>query len=123
MKGLTIVDSGETMKFDGIISNVGNPYDAETGHFMCPVAGLYVFSVNLMSERYLKEAYGQLVKEGQTITRVYASCTETKHHYSQSATFIILECKAGERIWVESYKIQSKVYGERFSTFSGYILK
>ena len=55
-KDLTTVENGNTMKFAGITSNIGNHYNPVTGHFTCPKTGAYVFSVNLQSERHFQQA-------------------------------------------------------------------
>ena len=122
MQGLKAVEIGNTMKFDGVATNTGDHCNPVTGHFTCPRSGLYAFILNLTSERHFNEAYGNLVKEGQSLTLVLASNTNKDGHYSHATGSVIVECEAGERIWVESYSLKSMLLGGRFCTFSGHLI-
>ena len=117
----TTVEKGSTVKFDGIISNVGNHYNPVTGHFTCPQTGVYAFSLNIMSHNF-KQAYVHLVKEGQTINLALANNPWEKGLHIHSASFAALQCQTALRMWVEGYQIQSVIYGHKFSTFSGHFL-
>ena len=110
------------MIFDGITLNVGNHYNPATGHFTCPKTGVYAFSLILMSEVY-NQAYGNLVKEGKTLALALASNPKKEKHYFHTASYVVAECKEGERIWVQCYiHCKSVIYGEKFCTFSGHFL-
>ena len=110
------------MQFDGVISNVGSHYDPVSGHFSCPCSGHYVFSLNLMSARNFAQAYGRMVKDDVLVAYALASNTNQNGHYSHTGVYVILECLAGERVWVEGYQLRSQIQGNRFSTFSGHLL-
>lgn len=38
------LDRSQTVKFDDVITNIGDAYDPTTGHFTAPYHGLYSFS-------------------------------------------------------------------------------
>ena len=40
-------DEGDTVVFDGILTNAGGAYSAETHTFTCPVAGYYFLYINV----------------------------------------------------------------------------
>ena len=58
-------DAGEILIFDGIESNIGAYYNASTGVFTCPVAGVYVFHTCLTSYPNYASV-GHMMKEGYT---------------------------------------------------------
>ena len=116
------MEKGITIKFDGIVTNTGDHYSTVTGHFTCPRSGHYALFLNLTSEKPFNDAYGNLVKEGQSLTLVLACHAKRPGHYSQATGSVIVECKAGQRIWVESYTLKSMLLGGRFCTFSGHLI-
>ena len=45
VKTTTSYTAGSAIKFDEIITNIGNAYNATTGLFIAPVDGLYYFTM------------------------------------------------------------------------------
>lgn len=43
-------DGGKTVKFDKVISNIGNAYDANTGRFTAMDGGVYKFDVVISAQ-------------------------------------------------------------------------
>ena len=115
------MEKGITIKFDGIVTNTGDHYSTVTGHFTCPRSGHYALFLNLTSEKPFNDAYGNLVKEGQSLTLVLASPTRRHGPYSQATGSVIVQCNEGDRIWVESYEEISCLKGSS-CTFSGHLI-
>ena len=40
---------GQTVIYDEVLTNEGNGYDDKTGVFTCPLAGTYIFVVDVLS--------------------------------------------------------------------------
>ncbi|XP_060081734.1 caprin-2-like [Ylistrum balloti] len=53
------------LRFDRIVTNIGNSYSTNTGVFTCPLAGIYVFSWTIHDT--VSYAYADLVKNGASV--------------------------------------------------------
>lgn len=59
----------EVLKFDDVITNLGNHYDASTGKFTCQVSGIYFFTYHvLMRGGDGTSMWADLCKNGQVTT-------------------------------------------------------
>ncbi len=59
----------EVLKFDDVITNLGNRYDASTGKFTCHVSGIYFFTYHvLMRGGDGTSMWADLCKNGQVIS-------------------------------------------------------
>ena len=107
-----------------MLSNFGGGYDPVSSMFTCPVSGVYVISLTVMSPPGTNFIQGQVMKE----TEIYTSTLADDHSdaYTSSSTTSVLRCEAGERIWVRSDNENSVMYGSgaqhRLSTVSGFLL-
>lgn len=60
----------EVLKFDDVITNLGNHYDASTGKFTCQVSGIYFFTYHvLMRGGDGTSMWADLCKNGQVTLR------------------------------------------------------
>lgn len=60
----------EVLKFDDVITNLGNHYDASTGKFTCHVSGIYFFTYHvLMRGGDGTSMWADLCKNGQVTAR------------------------------------------------------
>lgn len=61
----------EVLKFDDVITNLGNHYDASTGKFTCQVSGIYFFTYHvLMRGGDGTSMWADLCKNGQVSSRL-----------------------------------------------------
>ncbi|XP_056605957.1 complement C1q-like protein 4 isoform X1 [Triplophysa dalaica] len=60
-------EGSETLKFDDVVTNVGNYYEPSTGKFTCPLPGIYFFTYHvLMKGGDGTSMWADLKKNGQT---------------------------------------------------------
>ena len=111
---------GELVLFDSVITNEGGFYQEQLSYFVCPVDGLYVFSVSVASLDTIFEA--NLMREGQYLVTSRAHAT----YSDQGMVMAVTECSADERVWVElgANDVGTLISNStlRTSTFSGYLL-
>ncbi|KAK3587201.1 hypothetical protein CHS0354_016897 [Potamilus streckersoni] len=115
---------GQLISFDRVALNIGNGFDATTGTFTCPVAGIYFVTVSLMS--YLNnELKAELVQDGNNIAGVYTAGGSSSID-NQGSNSVVTRCEAGQKLLVRAFDISgSKIWGHpdyRWSTFSGFLL-
>ncbi|XP_071946107.1 complement C1q-like protein 2 [Antedon mediterranea] len=106
------------LKYDTVVTNVGNHYNKNTGKFVCVIPGVYVFSVTSLSNNG-NGFITYLLKNGKT--QVTASM---KSGVNTASTMVILDLVQGDQIWTEpninyNYYI-SNINGH--CSFSGFLL-
>nr|XP_020482720.1 complement C1q-like protein 2 [Labrus bergylta]XP_020507402.1 complement C1q-like protein 2 [Labrus bergylta] len=112
----------EVLKFDDVITNLGNHYDAGTGKFTCHVSGIYFFTYHvLMRGGDGTSMWADLCKNGQV--RASAIAQDADQNYDYASNSAVLHLDSGDEIYV---KLDGgKAHGgnnNKYSTFSGFIL-
>ncbi|TNN56067.1 Complement C1q-like protein 2 [Liparis tanakae] len=117
----------EVLKFDDVITNLGDHYDASTGKFTCHVSGIYFFTYHvLMRGGDGTSMWADLCKNGQVrVEKVRASAIaqDADQNYDYASNSAVLHLDSGDEIYV---KLDGgKAHGgnnNKYSTFSGFIL-
>ncbi|XP_029942014.1 complement C1q-like protein 2 [Salarias fasciatus] len=112
----------EVLKFDDVITNLGNNYDAGTGKFTCHVSGIYFFTYHvLMRGGDGTSMWADLCKNGQV--RASAIAQDADQNYDYASNSAVLHLDSGDEVFV---KLDGgKAHGgnnNKYSTFSGFIL-
>ncbi|CAL1598846.1 unnamed protein product [Knipowitschia caucasica] len=112
----------EVLKFDDVITNLGNQYDASTGKFTCQVSGMYFFTYHvLMRGGDGTSMWADLCKNGQV--RASAIAQDADQNYDYASNTALLRLDSGDEVYV---KLDGgKAHGgnnNKYSTFSGFIL-
>ena len=110
--------------FNRVLSQFGNAYNPVSSTFTCPVTGVYVISVTVTSI-IGDRMRCQIMWESSVYLSAYGD-NDGSTYNSASATQII-ECAAGERIWIRSNGSSGNtMYGDgsafRLSSFCGFLL-
>ncbi|XP_061571447.1 complement C1q-like protein 2 [Cololabis saira] len=112
----------EVLKFDDVITNLGNNYDSSTGKFTCHVSGIYFFTYHvLMRGGDGTSMWADLCKNGQV--RASAIAQDADQNYDYASNSAVLHLDSGDEVYV---KLDGgKAHGgnnNKYSTFSGFIL-
>ncbi|XP_051909248.1 complement C1q-like protein 2 [Hippocampus zosterae] len=112
----------EVLKFDDVITNLGNLYDPNSGKFTCQVSGIYYFTYHvLMRGGDGTSMWADLCKNGQV--RASAIAQDADQNYDYASNSAVLHLDSGDEVYV---KLDGgKAHGgnnNKYSTFSGFIL-
>ncbi|XP_028836326.1 complement C1q-like protein 2 [Denticeps clupeoides] len=112
----------EVLRFDDVVTNLGNQYDPSTGKFTCQVSGIYFFTYHvLMRGGDGTSMWADLCKNGQV--RASAIAQDADQNYDYASNSVVLHLDSGDEIYV---KLDGgKAHGgnnNKYSTFSGFIL-
>ncbi|XP_048861995.1 complement C1q-like protein 2 [Brienomyrus brachyistius] len=112
----------EVLKFDDVVTNLGNHYDSSTGKFSCQVPGIYFFTYHvLMRGGDGTSMWADLCKNGQV--RASAIAQDADQNYDYASNSVVLHLDSGDEIYI---KLDGgKAHGgnnNKYSTFSGFIL-
>ncbi|KAG7459708.1 hypothetical protein MATL_G00213440 [Megalops atlanticus] len=112
----------EILKFDDVVTNMGNNYDGVSGKFICSIPGTYFFIYHvLMRGGDGTSMWADLCKNGQV--RASAIAQDADQNYDYASNSVILHLDAGDEVYI---KLDGgKAHGgnnNKYSTFSGFIL-
>ncbi|XP_038609218.1 complement C1q-like protein 4 [Tachyglossus aculeatus] len=112
----------EVLRFDDVVTNVGNAYEAASGKFSCPLPGVYFFAYHvLMRGGDGTSMWADLMKNGQV--RASAIAQDADQNYDYASNSVILHLDVGDEVFI---KLDGgKVHGgntNKYSTFSGFII-
>nr|XP_033802413.1 complement C1q-like protein 2 [Geotrypetes seraphini] len=112
----------EVLRFDDVVTNLGNHYDPASGKFTCQVPGIYYFTYHiLMRGGDGTSMWADLCKNGQV--RASAIAQDADQNYDYASNSVVLHLDTGDEIYV---KLDGgKAHGgnnNKYSTFSGFIL-
>ena len=112
-------DTGDVIIFDQIVTNVGNHYHPNTSTYVCPLKGLYVFSVSVLNtvSNHMKV---NLMRENTHLGSGYSHVGD----HNQGALSVVAECERGERVWVRCYGSSYAYVHQSYdwNIFSGFAL-
>ncbi|XP_066495431.1 complement C1q-like protein 2 isoform X2 [Tiliqua scincoides] len=112
----------EVLKFDDVVTNLGNHYEPTTGKFTCQVRGIYFFTYHiLMRGGDGTSMWADLCKNGQV--RASAIAQDADQNYDYASNSVVLHLDSGDEVYV---KLDGgKAHGgnnNKYSTFSGFLL-
>ncbi|XP_060683835.1 complement C1q-like protein 2 [Hemiscyllium ocellatum] len=112
----------EVLRFDDVVTNLGNYYDSTSGKFTCAVPGIYFFTYHvLMRGGDGTSMWADLCKNGQV--RASAIAQDADQNYDYASNSVVLHLDSGDEIYI---KLDGgKAHGgnnNKYSTFSGFIL-
>lgn len=110
----------QTIIFDTIEVNIGDGYSADTGIFTAPVAGTYFFLASITSHNN-DFVESEIVHNGQYLNHMYSS--DNDHYQEQGTNGGVIVLEKGDHVWVRNaHRDKTKVFGHKYSTFSGFLL-
>lgn len=108
--------TNQTLKFDHVITNIGEGYDFLTGIFTAPFAGVYVFYLTAMSTNAIGEIVLAIEKNDTVLGMVFATGSS-----DQGSNLLTTELDTGECVWVRQ-QYGDAVRGETWTAFTGFLI-
>ncbi|XP_071167884.1 cerebellin-2-like [Mytilus edulis] len=111
--------SGSVVKFDSILTNIGNGYNANSGVFTAPRKGTYQFAVSFVSGHRNNEWLElTLAKNNNRLVRGHAALDP----FASGSLQATLALEKGDRISIIQPRPSGHVLGENYSMFSGHLI-
>uniref|UniRef100_A0A8C0EN99 Complement C1q like 4 n=1 Tax=Bubo bubo TaxID=30461 RepID=A0A8C0EN99_BUBBB len=104
----------EVLRFDDVVTNVGNYYEPSSGKFTCPLPGIYFFTYHVLI---------RVTRVSPAQVRASAIAQDADQNYDYASNSVILHLDAGDEVFI---KLDGgKAHGgnnNKYSTFSGFII-
>ena len=110
-----IYNIDDVIQFPSIESNFGTYYNGQTGIFLCPYDGVYMFFCSVVGAGVWPGA--KLMREVSNMIGMEADVSSTS-----ASNTVISECLRGQRVWVRQRYDDEAVDCCDRSAFSGYLL-
>ncbi|XP_042328377.1 complement C1q-like protein 3 [Sceloporus undulatus] len=112
----------EVLRFDDVVTNLGNHYDPSSGKFTCSIPGIYFFTYHvLMRGGDGTSMWADLCKNNQV--RASAIAQDADQNYDYASNSVVLHLEPGDEVYI---KLDGgKAHGgnnNKYSTFSGFII-
>lgn len=101
------------IKFDKIITNIGNGFDPHTSHFTAPVNGTYHFAMSYLAANTAGHIFWHV--NGIQVMEMFA----LTNGGTGSGT-VILHLTKGDQVWLKLRK--SETMQPTFNSFTGYLM-
>ena len=110
----------EIIRFNDTFSNIGGYFNSNTSSFLCPVDGLYFFSV-MFNAQAGKQANLSLMLNGLYLGAAFADNAESLNSHASALT--VTSCYSGQTVWVMCNSAPCSIYdGSARSQFAGALL-
>ena len=110
--------------FEDILTNVGDHYDPTTGVFICPVDGIYQFSLSLFRWNDKYKASATLKVGGAQVLTTITNLNNEDHGRDQGANIAMTPCREGQWAYIRANTDGFVLTGgkHRLNVFSGMLL-
>ncbi|XP_060583147.1 complement C1q-like protein 2 [Ruditapes philippinarum] len=122
-KRYDLLGKGQHVKFDKVLLNDGDGYEAVTGVFRTQTTGVYVFTYAI-AQRNINEVRVNLMYDGNIVNGAIAEGMH-KYHDAQGTNTAIIHVVKGKPVWIEAASrgaLEGNDGDGRYTTFSGFLL-
>ena len=114
--------SSDIIKFNSIISNIGNHFNANTGQFRCQYPGMYFFSLSLYKNSRADSAQCWIRKNGANVIYAYSdpNMNADRGNYEAGST-AVMHLDVGDLVNVGGCTSIDTITLE--TTFTGFLLQ
>ncbi|KAJ8307110.1 hypothetical protein KUTeg_015194 [Tegillarca granosa] len=111
------------IKYDRVVTNIGNGYSVSTGRFVAPVSGTYAFSVTVSDKSGVGPAHLDIMKNDIEVGAVRSEKTVDMDLGSQT---VVLSLKASDNVYIKNrgnHGLHSHRGRYAINTFSGFLIR
>lgn len=106
-------DQQAVLKFDNVLTNVGNAYNPSTGIFTAPTDGTYLFNWSIRTG-YLASIVTKLMVNGKMVqaTHTDSSLDQANQFDAHSSKTAILTLIEGDKVYIENYPQRGTIHSD-----------
>ncbi|XP_032533286.1 LOW QUALITY PROTEIN: C1q-related factor-like, partial [Chiroxiphia lanceolata] len=112
----------EVLKFDDVVTNLGNSYDAALGKLTCAITGTYFTYHVLMRGSDGTSMWADLCKNGQVLASAIAQDADQNYNYV-TCNSVILHLDAEDEVFIKLDGGKAHIgNNNKYSNFSGFVI-
>ncbi|BFZ12432.1 hypothetical protein BsWGS_15471 [Bradybaena similaris] len=113
-----ILEQDQVVKYDRVVTNVGNAFDKSTNVFTATKRGIYVFHINTLTNLNTRISLGLFHNDANIVTVT----ADVPNNYGMGGNTAVLSLERRDRVYVKTYTA-SNFYSGSYTTFSGYMIE
>ncbi len=120
----TALQTGSTndvLKFEDTSENINGHFNLETDKFTCVYPGTYVFMYSI-GVYEPTDTHIQLMKNGRVVVVAHTRTGGFNTDFDTTSSSAVLRLQRGDKVWLRFGSGNRRVYGGRYTTFSGFLL-
>jgi len=109
------------VRFNRVLTNVGNGYDQKTGIFTAPFSGLYIFHLHFIGGLHKRKTELAIFAGGEAMAVAYADGYDVDTN-DQGACTAVVDLVMGEKASVKLYFGNPLLWASNLVSFSGVLI-
>lgn len=114
---ISSLSPNQIIKYDNVITNIGEGYDRTTGKFTAPMDGVYSFFWTYMTKKGARVYIGGIVEGKQIVWTAMYDQTAT---WASATGHLVVMMKRGTRFWTSNTSKYSTYIHDHYTFLSGY---
>ncbi|XP_076467764.1 cerebellin-1-like [Babylonia areolata] len=108
--------------FDRVITNIGDRYNNSSGIFVAPCDGVYVFSFIMINDGEAPGIQAGIEKDGEVLGTGTSDGLGAYNKWDDGSALVTTRLKKGDHVYVKRRGGGTRVYGNVYTNFSGFLL-
>lgn len=119
--GVNVGASGPFI-FDVVTTNIGDSYNNHSGIFVAPYDGVYVFSFIMINDGDAPTIHAQIERDGEVLGVGTSDSIGTYNKWDDGSALVTTRLDKGDHVYVKRRDGGTRVYGNVYTNFSGFLL-
>eukprot|EP00105_Crassostrea_gigas_P014079 XP_011430626.1 PREDICTED: complement C1q tumor necrosis factor-related protein 3 [Crassostrea gigas] len=114
---ISSLSQNQIIKYNHIVTNIGEGYDTSTGKFTAPVDGVYSFTWTYLTKKGAKAYIGGVLDGKQIVWTVMEDQTAT---WASTTGHLVVRMKKGSQFWTPNFSRYATYIHALYTFLSGY---
>lgn len=114
---ISSLSQNQIIKYDHVVTNIGEGYDTTTGKFTVPVDGVYSFTWTYLTKKGARAYIGGVIDGKQVVWTVMEDQTAT---WASTTGHLVVRMKKDSQFWTPNFSRYATYIHAPYTFLSGY---